>query len=58
MDIEAAAVVKRIFDLALSGKGPTQIARILEADRIPTPTEHALNHGRPTYTKPPAIPFG
>jgi len=58
VDIEAAAVVKRIFDLALSGKGPTQIARILEADRVPTPTEHALNHGRPTYVKPPAIPFG
>ena len=58
VDPEAAEVVKRIYALSLSGKGPTQIARILEADCILTPTEYALAKGRKAYAKPPAIPFG
>ncbi len=36
MDEEAAAVVKRIFDLCIGGKGPMQIAKILKEDRVPT----------------------
>ncbi len=39
-DEEAAAVVKRIFDLCLAGKGPSQIARILTAEKIINPTNH------------------
>ena len=31
---EAAAVVKRIFDLCINGKGPMQIAKILKADNV------------------------
>ena len=36
MDEEAAAVVKRIFDLCIGGKGPMQIAKILKEDKVPT----------------------
>ena len=36
LDEEAAPVVKRIFDLCLDGKGPSQIARILEKDEVLT----------------------
>ena len=36
IDEEAAPVVKRIFDLSIAGKGPSQIARILEADKVLT----------------------
>lgn len=39
-DEEAAAVVRRIFDLCASGKGPNQIARILAADQVLTPTNY------------------
>jgi hypothetical protein len=35
-DEEAAAVVKRIFELCASGKGPSQIARILTAEQVLT----------------------
>ncbi len=58
IDKPAAEVVKRIFALSLSGKGPTKIARILEADRVPTPTEYYLSVGRTASNPPPAIPFG
>lgn len=33
VDEEAAAVVKRIFDLCVAGKGPMQIAKILKAEK-------------------------
>ena len=36
IDEDAAPVVKRIFDLAIDGKGPEQIARILEKDKVLT----------------------
>ena len=36
VDEEAAAVVKRIFDLCVAGKGPMQIAKILKADKVLT----------------------
>lgn len=36
LDEDAAPVVKHIFDLAIAGKGPSQIARILEADKVLT----------------------
>ena len=34
LDEEAAPVVKLIFDLCIDGKGPEQIARILEESRF------------------------
>ena len=36
IDEDAAPVVKRIFDLTIDGKGPEQIARILEQDKVMT----------------------
>ena len=36
VDEEAAAVVKRIFDLYVAGKGSMQIAKILKADKVLT----------------------
>lgn len=34
VDEEAAAVVKRIFDLCIAGNGPSQIAKILKAENV------------------------
>ena len=36
VDEEAAAVVKRVFDLCIAGKGPMQIAKVLTADKVLT----------------------
>lgn len=45
VDEIAAEVVKRIFALCMGGKGPTEIARILTAEKIPTPREHFESQG-------------
>ena len=37
IDPEAAAVVKRIFQMSVNGMGPFQIAKMLESDGIETP---------------------
>lgn len=57
IDEPAAEIVQRIFDLCLAGRGPTQIARILEADRIPTPAEYYAQCGRTSCAKLPDRPF-
>ena len=36
VDEEAAAVVKRVFDLCVAGKGPMQIAKVLTANKVLT----------------------
>ena len=41
IDEEAATVVKEIFKLCIDGYGPTQIARILTEQGVPTPTAYA-----------------
>ena len=51
IDEPAAAVVRKIFDLCLAGNGPTEIARVLEAEKIPTPSEHYLSIGRKPFAK-------
>ena len=38
IDEAAAAVVRHIFDLCIAGKGPSQIARQLEAEKVYTPS--------------------
>lgn len=58
IDEEAAEVVKRIYALCIAGKGPAQIARILEADRIPTPSEHFVANGRNPRSKVTTVPCG
>ena len=46
IDEPAAEVVRKIFQLCIDGYGPTQIARILTEQNIPTPTAYALSQGR------------
>ena len=46
IDEEAASVVRRIFKMCIEGYGPTQIAKALTRDGIPTPTayQNAKDH--------------
>ena len=46
VDEKASAVVQRIFRLCVSGLGPTQIAKLLFSEGIPTPTEHWQTQGK------------
>ena len=57
IDEPAAEVVKRIFDLCISGLGPPQIAKKLKAEKVMTPTEYWNSIGR-KCSNPPAVPFG
>ncbi len=45
IDEPAAKVVKRIFQLCIEGHGPYEIAKILTADGVPTPSTYALDSG-------------
>ncbi len=55
IDEEAAAVVKRIFDLCIGGKGPMQIAKILKEDKVLIVKAHyAKKKGNPF----PENPYG
>lgn len=56
VDEAAAKTVRQIFSWCVDGLGPTQIAKRLKADKIPTPTEHWGNIGR-NCSKPPAVPY-
>lgn len=58
IDEEAAQVVKRIFNLCMEGYGPSQIANILKADKIETPTVHWHKIGVNSPTKPTENPYG
>ena len=48
IDEEAAQVVKRIFALCMEGKGPSQIAALLEKERVLNPTAYKQREGRKT----------
>ena len=53
LDEEAAPVVKLIFDLCIDGKGPEQIARILEEKQIlTTRVLYAKRKGKPLPERP------
>lgn len=56
VDPEAAEVVKEIFNLAISGLGPMQIAKRLTAEGHLTPTAYRQAHGKKTRNPPPADP--
>ena len=45
IDPEAAEVVRRIFSMALSGIGAHKIARILNDEKVPSPTAYKQQHG-------------
>ena len=55
VDEEAAAVVKRIFDLCIGGKGPMQIAKILKENKVLTAKAHKLKKRIPTTKEQQAI---
>jgi hypothetical protein len=45
IDPESAEVVRRIFQMAASGKGPVQIARILMDEKVERPSYYMIKHG-------------
>ena len=49
IDEEAAAVVRRIFQLTIESKGPYEIARILYADKIESPAVYLGKQGIGTW---------
>jgi len=46
IDEEAAGVVQRIFRLTIEGHGPYDIARILDREKVETPSVYQARHGR------------
>ena len=57
IDEPAAEVVRKIFNLCLAGRGPSQIARDLEAAKILTPTAYFNSVGRATRNPVPVNPY-
>jgi len=47
IDETAADIVRRIFQLCIEGNGPTQIAKILTKQGVPTPTAYYKSKGMP-----------
>ena len=58
IDEPAALVVKKIYGLCLNGKGPQQIARQLEREKVLTPTAYYDTIGRKHSTKTPHNIYG
>lgn len=56
VDEPAAEVVRRIFQMSVSGLGPTQIAKRLKADGVMTPSEYLHSVGVKCPANPPAFP--
>lgn len=57
IDEPAAEVVRKIFNLCLAGRGPSQIARDLETEKILTPTAYFNSIGRAASNESPANPY-
>ena len=57
VDEEAAAVVKRIFNLCMEGRGPMQIAKLLQEEKVLTPTAYKRRKGRKSPNKESADPY-
>ena len=49
VDEEAAAVVKRIFQLKMDGKGPYQICCVLKTEKVPMPGYYLAQKGAGLY---------
>ena len=56
VDEPAAAVVQRIFQMSVSGLGPTQIAKKLRSEGVLTPSEYQRGNGVNCPTKLPEYP--
>lgn len=57
IDEPAANVVRKIYSLCLAGRGPSQIARQLEEEKILLPTAYYESVGRKNGRKYPDNPF-
>ena len=57
IDEPAAAVVRKIYKLCLSGRGPSQIARQLESERVLVPSAYYESVGRKHSQKVPLNPY-
>ena len=53
IDEEAAQIVKRIFSLCMEGKGPSQIAALLEKEKVLNSTTYKQREGRKTPHQTP-----
>lgn len=58
IDEEAAPIVRRIYDMCLSGMGPAQIARQLSEEKILRPSYHINNIGMSHRTDLGKNPYG
>ena len=58
IDEPAAEVVRKIYNLCISGKGPSQIARQLEAEKALTPTAYFNSIGKKTSNPMPVNIYG
>ena len=58
IDEEAAANVRRIFQMIIEGKGVNDIARTLMSEQIPIPSEHWKRIGQPYRSIKYADPYG
>lgn len=56
VDGPAAEVVQRIFQMSVSGLGPTQIAKKLRSEGVLTPSEYLHSIGVNCPVKPPVYP--
>ncbi|MGN0546336.1 MAG: recombinase family protein [Acutalibacteraceae bacterium] len=57
IDPEAAAIVKRIFQMSLEGKGNETIARILHEEKVLVPTSYMIEKGIRQSGRKPADPY-
>lgn len=57
VDEEAAKIIRRIYALCLEGYGPTQIAKILMADKVLTPTAYYYEKGATANHAKPGNPY-
>jgi len=57
LDEEAAAVVRRIFQMCMDGMGCAKIAQTLTAEKVLIPTAYQQSKGRKTVWKTPKDPY-
>ena len=57
VDEAAAQVVKRIFRLCMEGRGPMQIAKVLQEEKVLNPTAYKLRQGIKTPSPATADPY-
>ena len=57
VDEEAAQVVRRIFDMCMEGRGPSQIANQLTAEKVLNPTAYKSKEGITTRTSTSTNPY-